>query len=130
VPAATAAPAPAAEQGGRRGEEDRPHDQRVEDDRDRGADTEHLHAQQVDHAKGAMAASITAAAPLAAAAVSLSPARQDEVNAKVARIEQIKRFAILDHDLSQTAGELTPTLKVKRAAVNEHYRREFEALYE
>ena len=54
----------------------------------------------------------------------------DEVNAKVARIEQIKRFAILDHDLSQTAGELTPTLKVKRATVNERYRREFEALYE
>ncbi len=54
----------------------------------------------------------------------------DEVNAKVARIEQIKRFAILDHDLSQTAGELTPTLKVKRTIVNERYRREFEALYE
>ncbi|MET0816497.1 MAG: AMP-binding protein, partial [Solirubrobacteraceae bacterium] len=54
----------------------------------------------------------------------------DEVNAKVARIEQIKRFAILDHDLSQTAGELTPTLKVKRATVNDRYRREFEALYE
>jgi long-chain acyl-CoA synthetase len=53
-----------------------------------------------------------------------------EVNARVARIEQIKRFAILDHDLSQTAGELTPTLKVKRATVNERYRREFEALYE
>ena len=53
----------------------------------------------------------------------------DEVNAKVARIEQIKRFAILDHDLSQAAGELTPTLKVKRSMVNERYRRELEALY-
>jgi long-chain acyl-CoA synthetase len=54
----------------------------------------------------------------------------DEVNARVARIEQIKRFAILDHDLSQAGGELTPTLKVKRATVNDRYRREFEALYE
>ena len=53
----------------------------------------------------------------------------DEVNAKVARIEQVKRFAILDHDLTQAAGELTPTLKVKRATVNDRYRREVEALY-
>jgi long-chain acyl-CoA synthetase len=53
----------------------------------------------------------------------------DEVNARFARIEQIKRFALLDHDLSQAAGELTPTLKVKRGIVNERYRREFDALY-
>jgi long-chain acyl-CoA synthetase len=53
----------------------------------------------------------------------------DEVNARFARIEQIKRFAILDHDLSQAAGELTPTLKVKRATVNRRFRRELEGLY-
>jgi long-chain acyl-CoA synthetase len=53
----------------------------------------------------------------------------DEVNARFARIEQIKRFAILDHDLSQAADELTPTLKVKRANVNDRYRRELEGLY-
>jgi long-chain acyl-CoA synthetase len=54
----------------------------------------------------------------------------DEVNDRYARVEQIKRFAILDHDLSQETGELTPTLKVKRNVVNEKYAALFDALYE
>jgi long-chain acyl-CoA synthetase len=53
----------------------------------------------------------------------------DRVNNKFARIEQIKRFAILDHDLSQAEGELTPTLKVKRAFVYDKYADLFARLY-
>jgi long-chain acyl-CoA synthetase len=54
----------------------------------------------------------------------------DAVNAKYAQVEQIKRFAILDHDFSQETGELTPTLKVKRNVVYDQYAPIFDALYE
>jgi long-chain acyl-CoA synthetase len=54
----------------------------------------------------------------------------DAVNQRFARIEQIKRFAILPRDLSQEEGELTPTLKVKRAVVYDRYGPQVDALYE
>jgi long-chain acyl-CoA synthetase len=53
----------------------------------------------------------------------------DDVNTNLARIEQVKRFAILDHELTQAEGELTPTLKVKRAAVYDRYAELFDRLY-
>jgi long-chain acyl-CoA synthetase len=53
----------------------------------------------------------------------------DKANAKYAQVEQIKKFVILDHDLSQETGELTPTLKVKRNVVNEKYMPLFDELY-
>jgi long-chain acyl-CoA synthetase len=53
----------------------------------------------------------------------------DRANAKYAQVEQVKKFVILDHDLSQATGELTPTLKVKRNVVNEKYADVFDALY-
>jgi long-chain acyl-CoA synthetase len=54
----------------------------------------------------------------------------EAVNQRFARIEQIKRFAILPRDLSQEDGELTPTLKVKRAVVYEKYESDVNALYD
>jgi long-chain acyl-CoA synthetase len=59
----------------------------------------------------------------------LIEAEVEKANAKYAQVEQVKRFAILDHDLSQATGELTPTLKVKRNVVNEKYADIFDALY-
>jgi long-chain acyl-CoA synthetase len=53
----------------------------------------------------------------------------DRANAKYAQVEQVKKFAVLDHDLSQATGELTPTLKVKRNIVNEKYAQLFDELY-
>jgi long-chain acyl-CoA synthetase len=53
----------------------------------------------------------------------------DRANAKYAQVEQVKKFVILDHDLSQETGELTPTLKVKRNVVNEKYAELFNSLY-
>jgi long-chain acyl-CoA synthetase len=53
----------------------------------------------------------------------------DEVNERFARVEQVKKFEILPHDLSQETGELTPTLKVKRNVVTEKYEQEVDALY-
>jgi long-chain acyl-CoA synthetase len=53
----------------------------------------------------------------------------DRANSNYAQVEQIKKFAILDHDLSVETGELTPTLKVKRNVINERYGDLFESLY-
>jgi long-chain acyl-CoA synthetase len=53
----------------------------------------------------------------------------DEANSHVGRVEQIKKFKILPHDLSQQTGELTPTLKVKRNVVNDRFESEIAQLY-
>jgi long-chain acyl-CoA synthetase len=61
--------------------------------------------------------------------IALIQTELDHANSRYAQVEQVKRFFILDHDLSHEAGELTPTMKVKRSAVNERYAAEFDALY-
>lgn len=53
----------------------------------------------------------------------------DEVNRERSRFEQIKRFAILPRDFSAEEGEITPTLKLRRRAVQEHFAAEIDALY-
>jgi long-chain acyl-CoA synthetase len=56
-------------------------------------------------------------------------AHVEEINKNYARVEQVKKISILPHDLSQESGELTPTLKVKRAVVASKHEGEIEELY-
>ncbi|MGZ4224201.1 MAG: AMP-dependent synthetase/ligase [Solirubrobacteraceae bacterium] len=56
-------------------------------------------------------------------------AELDRANSNYARVEQIKKFTILDHDLSVETGELTPSLKVKRNVIYDRYGDVFESLY-
>lgn len=53
----------------------------------------------------------------------------DEVNRDFSRVEQIKRFAILPRDFSLEEGEVTPTLKLRRRVIHEHFADEIERLY-
>jgi long-chain acyl-CoA synthetase len=59
----------------------------------------------------------------------LIQAEVDKVNAGFARVEQIKRFSLIEHKLTAEDEELTPTMKLKRKLVNEKYRPLIEAMY-
>ena len=53
----------------------------------------------------------------------------DDVNRDRTRVEQIKRFVILPRDFSQEEGEVTPTLKLRRTVIHEHFADEIERMY-
>lgn len=53
----------------------------------------------------------------------------DEANTSSARVRQLKKFVVLDEPLSIEHGELTPTMKVKRKVVQEHFAEQIEAMY-
>ena len=53
----------------------------------------------------------------------------DQANAKMARVEQIKKFVILPNQWEPGGDELTPTMKLKRKPIDEKYTEEIEALY-
>jgi len=53
----------------------------------------------------------------------------DDVNRDRMRVEQIKRFVVLPRDFSPEEGEVTPTLKLRRRVIHEHFADEIEQLY-
>ena len=53
----------------------------------------------------------------------------DQLNTELNRWETIKKFRLLDHDLTVESGELTPSMKVKRGVVEENHRHAIDAMY-
>ncbi len=53
----------------------------------------------------------------------------EELNGRLNRWETIKKWILLDHDLTIESGELTPSMKVKRKVVENNYRDQIDALY-
>ena len=53
----------------------------------------------------------------------------EATNAQFARVEHIRKYAILRRNFMVEEGELTPTLKIKRRVINEHFADEIEAMY-
>ena len=53
----------------------------------------------------------------------------DTGNKELARVERVRRFVLLDRDFSQEEGELTPTMKVKRKAIEVKFQALFDRIY-
>ena len=56
-------------------------------------------------------------------------AQIDQVNQSLARVEQVKKFAILGKPFGIDTGELTPTMKLKRKVIAQKFSKEIEAMY-
>jgi len=59
----------------------------------------------------------------------LDKAISADVNSQLARVEHVRNYTVLPHQFSVDTGELTPTLKVKRAPVSEIYAEQIDAVY-
>jgi long-subunit acyl-CoA synthetase (AMP-forming) len=53
----------------------------------------------------------------------------DAVNARLARVQAVKKFKVIPREFTIEGGELTPTMKVRRKVVTEKYRADIEKLY-
>ena len=55
--------------------------------------------------------------------------RLERVNEHLSNYERIKKFTLLDQEMTLEGGQLTPSLKVKRRVVNQMYAGQIEAMY-
>jgi long-chain acyl-CoA synthetase len=53
----------------------------------------------------------------------------NKVNRQLAPFEQVRKFHVLDRELTIEAGELTATMKVRRAKVLENFKKEVDMVY-
>jgi long-chain acyl-CoA synthetase len=53
----------------------------------------------------------------------------ETLNGRLNRWETIKKWVLLDHDLTVESGEMTPSMKVKRKVVEQNYHDQIAALY-
>jgi long-chain acyl-CoA synthetase len=88
----------------------------------------------LDMEQGVAKWAATAGVPLDAAATSPAlraelQAHVDAVNSRFARVEHVRKFTVIGRALTIASGELTPTLKVKRKVVGDHFATEIEAMY-
>ena len=88
-------------------------------------DGDALRAWSEQHAKVADYESLTADPDLLAEVDHLVA----KVNDKRSRVEQVRKFRILPHELTIAAGEMTPTLKVKRNMVYDAYEELIDEMY-
>lgn len=61
--------------------------------------------------------------------VAMLQAAVDDLNGELARYETIKKFAILPRDFSIEGGELTPSMKMKRKAIEKQYMHVLDGFY-
>jgi long-chain acyl-CoA synthetase len=86
-------------------------------------------AKKVASAAGERAATYADAAHSSAVRTKVQAA-VDQLNTTLASYETIKRFVILDRDLSQEAGDLTPTMKVKRKVISQKFKAQIDGMYD
>ena len=53
----------------------------------------------------------------------------DDANRQVSRPESIRRFAVLREDFTESSGHLTPSLKLRRSAIEQDFAEVIEGLY-